>query len=212
MGKYKHYLRRALRQIPQRKKFVLFCEGANTEPDYFACIKAHYGRKLAGIQCEPASGSGMKLAEKAVEFKKGKKRNSRGKSWNLIDEVWAVFDDDDNPDSIDAINHCQRNNVGVAFSNPCFELWLILHDSEYEKSDDKKSVQNHFAKFCPDYDPSCSKSADFSSFVPKIEHAEGRATKQRQLREEDGDKWKRPSTSVGDLTIAIRKAVDDQKR
>ena len=36
---------------------------------------------------------------------------------------------------------CEEQNVGVARSNPCFELWLILHQQDYDKPEDRHAMQ-----------------------------------------------------------------------
>lgn len=44
-----------------------------------------------------------------------------------FDEVWCVFDVDEFPGVADAVRLAAREGVFVAVSNPCFELWLLLH-------------------------------------------------------------------------------------
>lgn len=45
------------------------------------------------------------------------------------DRVWCVFDRDNVPAKRfrEAINTALRNNLQVAYSNRCFELWYLLH-------------------------------------------------------------------------------------
>ncbi len=42
-------------------------------------------------------------------------------------EVWCLFDRDEHGEVDTAIAEGIRNGVRVAFSHPCFELWLLLH-------------------------------------------------------------------------------------
>ena len=44
-----------------------------------------------------------------------------------IDEVWVIFDTDEHPNISRACAEARDAGIGVAVSNPCFELWLILH-------------------------------------------------------------------------------------
>ena len=49
------------------------------------------------------------------------------------DEVWCMFDIEDpipHPSAQRAIARANKNNIRLAISNPCFELWLILHDQD----------------------------------------------------------------------------------
>ncbi|WP_407457122.1 RloB family protein [Fibrobacter sp.] len=43
------------------------------------------------------------------------------------DRVWAVFDKDEFDDFDDAIKLAESKNINCAWSNKCFELWLLLH-------------------------------------------------------------------------------------
>lgn len=53
------------------------------------------------------------------------------------DEFWLVCDTDHwvEPNHIknlvDVIRPCKQRNIGIALSNPCFDLWLLLHFSEF---------------------------------------------------------------------------------
>jgi len=47
-----------------------------------------------------------------------------------IDEFWCVFDVEwplNHPSLKEAIERARKNDIRLAVSNPCFELWLILH-------------------------------------------------------------------------------------
>ena len=43
------------------------------------------------------------------------------------DAVWCVFDVDEHPQIADARQMARANGIELAISNPCFELWLLLH-------------------------------------------------------------------------------------
>ncbi|WP_084734299.1 RloB family protein [Rhodococcus sp. RD6.2] len=46
-------------------------------------------------------------------------------------EVWIVVDRDDHAYLEDALRTALREGIRVAFSNPCFEVWPILHLSDH---------------------------------------------------------------------------------
>lgn len=51
-----------------------------------------------------------------------------------IDQYWCVFDvecPDPHPNLKDALIKARDNGVETAVSNPCFELWLILHHEKH---------------------------------------------------------------------------------
>lgn len=45
----------------------------------------------------------------------------------LYDQVWCVVDVDDHGRIPEFRQRADRENIFVAVSNPCFELWLLLH-------------------------------------------------------------------------------------
>lgn len=64
----------------------------------------------------------MTLVTTAIERK--------AKDGEEIDEIWCVFDVESpksHPNLLNAIALAKKNGINLAISNPCFELWLILH-------------------------------------------------------------------------------------
>lgn len=51
-----------------------------------------------------------------------------------FDEVWCVFDVDEFPDVEAAVRQATKRGFSVAVSNPCFELWLLLHFETVHKA------------------------------------------------------------------------------
>ncbi len=106
------------------KKFLLVCEGANTEKYYFEAfpVATKTVEVLGGY-----GGSKMYLVDKAKAFADDEKYAGY--------EVWCVFDFDvkyghpnQKQDYDNAIAEALRVGFRVAFSNDCFELWFLLHD------------------------------------------------------------------------------------
>ncbi|XVU27235.1 RloB family protein [Actinoplanes sp. CA-054009] len=76
----------------------------------------------------------MRAGRVVVVFKNGApievvRDASRRKVANDFDHAWAVCDVDEF-DTERAAVEARRKGVGLAWSNPCFELWLILHVAE----------------------------------------------------------------------------------
>jgi hypothetical protein len=127
-------------------------------------------------------------------------------SYEENDEIWAVFDRDAHPQFDEAVKLCERSRVGVARSNPCFELWLILHHADYDKPDGSHAVQAHLRSLRPEYDPSSRKLLNCSELVARVEVAEQRAEALLAKRDAEGAPYGPPSTTVFLLTRAIRAA------
>ncbi len=209
-------IRRQKSSRESKRHFFLFCEGKNTEPAYFSALKRTLTGALITVETKPGVGVPMTIATEAVKFAKsqGMTKTSRRKknSFEENDEVWAVFDRDEHPNFDEAISLCQANNVGVARSNPCFELWLILHEGDYNRPDHRDAVQRKLKKLRPEYDNRKGKIPDCDDLVTRVEAAEERGKVLVERREEEGDPHGNPSTTVGILTRAIRIANESAQR
>jgi hypothetical protein len=194
-----------------KRRFTIFSEGRNTEPTYFralaeACIKA-----LIEVIVVPSVGVPYTIAEQASkrarELGVSPSVRRRRDSYEEGDEVWAVFDRDTHPRIKDAVELCKKNRVGIADSNSCFELWLILHEADYDKPDASRAAQNYLRKLRPEYDPTSRKLTNCSELIARIEEAEKRAEAQLERRESEGVPNGVPSTTVFRLTRSIRNAA-----
>ena len=72
-------------------------------------------------------GGPLQLVDRAVEAKRREAREEQRSQGKPHDEVWCVFDRDEHPTFALALEKASANGVGVAVSNPCIELWFILH-------------------------------------------------------------------------------------
>ncbi|WP_394027691.1 RloB family protein [Desulfovibrio falkowii] len=108
------------RQV-EKKRFLIVCEGKNTEPQYFKKL-SHAWRLLVDVNVLSAAGAPEQLVNEAIAAKERVKDN-------YYNEVWLVFDKDDIAPQVilDARSKAINNGINVAFSNECFELWLLLH-------------------------------------------------------------------------------------
>jgi hypothetical protein len=205
----KHKPPRLERRRPTRQpkaRFVLLCEGENTEPEYFLALRAALKGALIEIVPLRAAGVPKTIAEKAVELRR-KQRRMRQDSFEANDEIWAVFDRDQHPHFEAAVAMCRDNNVNVARSNPCFEVWLILHEEDFHRPDDRHEAQRYYSSLRPEYDRKSRKCPDCAEIVGRVEVAESRAEKQLQSRESEGRAYGPPSTTVFLLTRMIRRAA-----
>lgn len=109
------YAPRKLDTLPPRKRLLIVCEGAKTEPNYFRSFK------VAGDVMEVVGlgDNTLSLVEQAVTLK------NEGR----YDHTWCVFDRDSfPPDRFNrAVELAEREGMRVAYSNQAFELWYLLH-------------------------------------------------------------------------------------
>jgi hypothetical protein len=192
-------LRRKNHTRETKKRFFVFCEGENTEPHYFKALRRTCDQMLITVRTIPA-GTALPCAEAAIAERKRK----RTEWFEKDDQVWAVFDHDDDPHFDQAVALCHRHGIGVGWSNPCFEVWLILHQEDFNRDGDARAVQKHLERIHPAYDASRDKIPDSAALIKTIEDAEKRAESLLKNREAEGLPHGRPSTTVHRLTKAIR--------
>ena len=199
---------------PQRRYFV-YCEGTETEPAYFRSVRQRY----RNVQVEPIGVGGVPrtVAQRAIDhardlrLHRGRRRR-RTSSFEEADQVAVVFDQNGHPDVNEVIEMCRANRVAVARSNPCFELWLVLHIEDYDKPATPGDIQRHLHVLYPAYHHEHAPSPGFESLVAKLDAAETRATRQLRFREREQNSEGNPSTTVGNLTRAIRTAHEESER
>ncbi len=113
---------------PERKYFLIVCEGKKTEPNYFEAIKKELPRGiLENVDIEGLGKNTISIIEEAIKLREQAfKESSR-----VYDEVWAVFDKDSFPDKNfnNAINRGEslKQKIDCAWTNEAFELWYLLH-------------------------------------------------------------------------------------
>lgn len=106
--------------------FVIATEGADTEQRYFAGLKERLHSPRIHIELisriEPGQSSPEHVLRSLDEF---------AGEWNprAGDELWLVIDRDRwQPRNLaNVARECERKQYSIAVSNPCFELWLLVH-------------------------------------------------------------------------------------
>ena len=192
----KRSFRKLKRAPPSREELVtitIVCEGRNTEPDYFHAMRL-LTRLHASVRIAVVRGAGDPSAI----------ARTCGERVGKSDQVWAVFDRDEHPHFDSAIDECRRIGAHVAYSNPCFELWLVLHIEDYNRMGDRDEVQRHLGTLQPTYDRSGRKTLDFAALINGVDDAERRADAQISERKKEGDPRGCPSTTAFRLTRILR--------
>ena len=197
-----------------KTRFVLFCEGSNTEPAYFSAVRRLWIGTLIEIETRAGVGVPITIAERAIEFAEQdrSRRLRQENSFEEDDRVWAVFDRDEHERYEEAVNLCEQKGIGVARSNPCFEVWLILHETDYDRPDGRHAVQRTLARLRPEYDRQGRKMPDCEEMVARLPEAEARGRVQLRRRVEEDAPFGAPSTTVGELTREIREADERARR
>lgn len=117
----------------KKYRYYIFCEGEQTEPQYFQGFKKLIERSpiyknMVLVEIEPCGAETMRVISAAEKYAAGK-HITKG-------QIWCVYDKDSFParnfngvweraESLNKVNpelqyHC-------AWSNECIEFWFILH-------------------------------------------------------------------------------------
>lgn len=126
---------RAQKRAPRHVLRVL-TEGRRTEPDYLVGWVRRNARVHLNID-----DTGMTpdaLVRRAKEHVQSQPRRRADRDF---DEIWCVFDTDAHENLPHAIEDARQSGIAVAVSNPCFELWLVLHVREQTAYIDRHDVQ-----------------------------------------------------------------------
>lgn len=194
--------RRPYKPRERRKRVLLYCEGETTEPRYFRDF-AHFLRSPL-IEVEIADIR-RKDARKFVELAKDKRDSAnreaeRAHDDNLrYDEVWCVFDRDDYAHFDEAIKRGLAYGLKLAVSNPCFELWLLLHFQDQYAFIDTRKAHRAVVGHVPGY----VKHMDFAKLQGKLNTATERAKKMESRAQANGNAFDNPTTSVWRLTASL---------
>ena len=133
-------------------RFLIVCEGTKTEPGYFRETRV-LERSLIELEISPG-GVPKTLVERAVEMKKAAAlKAKRQKDENLkYDHVWCVFDVDEHPFVPEAKQQARDNGIEVAISNPCLELWALLHFRDQRAHIERGPLHHECKQYMPDYE------------------------------------------------------------
>jgi hypothetical protein len=153
--------RKLNRRPPNRdivRKIVVACEGSKTEPGYFESIGRELRLRTLRIillrhqgKTDPRS-----IIERAIEKRQEMKQD---RAWTQGDTAWAVFDGDEHIEQSpenwkSAIALAKKQKIQLAITNPCFELWYLIHFRDHFSQITRDRVINLLVKHIPNYDKS----------------------------------------------------------
>ena len=129
----------------ERKYYLLFCEGARTEPNYFISLSKQLPKNLVKLDVDPSGGKNtISLVDHAIKMLPVYKR----KNPTINYEIWIVFDRDSFPAANfdNAIAKAESNGFSCASTNEAFELWYLLHFEDYQSAISRKDYSRLLSK------------------------------------------------------------------
>lgn len=133
---------RKKRQVIPTILFV--CEGTKTETLYFAALKDLYQRKI-NIKIPQNNKTSPEHLVRYAEFLKNK---------DYCDYLYVVFDLDNNTQvKLNEAKSLAENITEIILSNPCFEIWYLLHFEKTTRPFTKQSeVETNLKRYIPKYE------------------------------------------------------------
>jgi hypothetical protein len=197
-------LRRRVETRRPRKTFLIFCEGARTEPEYLNALKMQPSvRDVAAVDLRVETGHGGSAPKTLVALAADARDRAMAEDAE-IDEFWCVFDVEwpqNHPSLKQAIEEAARSSVQVAISNPCFELWLILHFQDQGAWLDTDKA----CKLRRKLDGSMDKGLDAAKYMDLVAVATSRAARLDERHQENAARFpnNNPSSGLHRLLAAI---------
>ncbi len=124
-------LGRARRGRPKLEGDILLIvrEGAKTEPVYFENLKRRWKLQAAQVVVSGSGGASdpLSVVKQAARLREKRKHDSERGGPPRYDQVWCVVDRDQHKKLPEAVARAKAEDIHMALSTPCFELWYLLH-------------------------------------------------------------------------------------
>ncbi len=125
-----------VRAAPRREEnpvLLIVCQGEVTEVEYFK----HFELATATVKAVGRAFDPEKLVQEAIDL-----RDAISRSRYPYEQVWCVFDKDDStPQQVHAaMQRAAAEGIEIAFSNQCFEFWLLLHFDNHQGGGMRREV------------------------------------------------------------------------
>lgn len=190
--------RRKVATRPQRKSIRAYSEGEVTEPCYLQMLNDNFPEVNIHWVEKDSGQAAVTLISAAKKYKK------KVKTGDLPDQIWCIWDVDNLDEATIARLEDLGRAVGInnAISNPCFELWLLLHDRAHAAHIDINNVQSaaKAAGLIEGKEICCCKEWLYA----QIEIAKARAERLEQGHVEAGSKkTANPSSGMHGLLQAV---------
>jgi hypothetical protein len=144
---------RVSKRLPKKPLFLIVCEGEITEKDYFNCLRIK--KKISSLRIRIVTGGKDCRGtdpKTLVECAKRKRVEFLKQEGLDYDQTWCVFDCDDHKTLDQAIDQANANGINHALSNPCFEIWCLLHFRMQTGYIERGKLQKLIADHCmPNY-------------------------------------------------------------
>jgi hypothetical protein len=197
---------RSERNIAIKRTFLIYCEGENTEPEYFDSFPVTTETEVKPIGL---GRSRTALVEKVLELIAKIEKDTDQKIWVVFDrDVKYENKEQEDKDFNEAITLANKNDIKCAYSNDCFELWFVLHDEYLESALHRTQIYSKLSeKFGFNYEKD-GKGKDFAKslypmFLDRLPYAIRNAKRLHSVHSDKEYHLQNPCTTVYELVEAL---------
>ena len=133
------------------------------------------------------------------DYIRGFERHVRNATVEIEIPLGCVFDRDDHERFHDAMSMARDNGIELAISNPCVELWLLLHFRESPGARHRREITHMLREHLPRY----TKRLNFDDLIGGVSKATTRARRLDDDAVEMGEAGRNPTTGFYLLTDSI---------
>jgi hypothetical protein len=153
MAKRRQRPNHPLRQT--KEAILIVCEG-DTEKIYFNALKKSLRLGQIDVK-EVGGGSALKVVQYAQALEEKRKRDIQSSTTPWTEpykHIWCVFDTeggDKRAILVEAVALAKKRKYHIAVSNPCFEIWYLLHFTDNPSHANPSLAKTALQKHIPTY-------------------------------------------------------------
>lgn len=204
----KQFLGREISRFRDARLIIIATEGKDTEEQYFGSNLFNDSR----IRLEIVPTNDNKSAPNHVLDRLKKHIRDNGLKLQKDDQLWLMVDTDKWGKNLSTTcAEAKKKAIHLAISNPCFEIWLYLHNSEpspawvYDMN--CTTIENNLRQKLGSYNKS---NLDIEKFRDFVDDAIVRAKK---MDTESNNRWPQtPGTHVYKVVEEIKKIIQPNNK
>lgn len=192
----------------RRLRFLICGEGEITETHYLRYLQRIFRGTIVSIEISPEHGDPWHLVEvaKAARLLANQEANRERDANPRFEQVWCLSDVDEHPKLSEARQAARDAGIRMAVTNPCFELWLLLHFQDQTASLERDEAPRRLRKYIAGYE----KALDCAKIAKRYRAALARAQALDLMHAGNGSlpPNDNPSSGVPALVEALRQASE----
>jgi hypothetical protein len=194
--------KRKISDTAKRRSILVFTEGKKTEPVYLTHWSRIYREKTI-VTIDDFHGAPLSLVQEAATRRMADLKAARRGRGDAYSEYWCVFDIDEHPNVAQALDLAASSGINVSVTNPCVELWFLLHFQDQNAAIHRHDAQRKASEYL-----NCGKtptSAALAALTSQYQDARHRAQALDRKHDLDGSPPRsNPSSEAWRLIETIR--------